>query len=46
MSSALVGSGTALTLMGMVILHSDPLIAAGVGVLAIGQYFVLRSLRT
>jgi len=45
MSSALVGSGTALTVMGMVILHSDPLVATGVGVLVIAQFFVLRSLK-
>lgn len=45
MSSAFVGSGTALTIMGMLILHSDPLIATGVGLLAVGQFFVLRSLK-
>lgn len=44
--TAFIGMGSALVVLGMVFTHSNPLVACGVAILAVGQVFLVRALRT
>lgn len=41
-----IGTGSALTVLAMLVLHSDRLIASGVVLIAVGLGFLLRGVQT